>query len=86
MDFRASDDQRELADGIRAMVLGRLSLDHLRANEGAEVAISPEDWALLGETGVFALTLPESEGGVGLAMADAAVVYEEPGRALAIRN
>jgi alkylation response protein AidB-like acyl-CoA dehydrogenase len=82
MDFRVSDDQRELADGIRAMVTGRLSLDHLRANEGADVAISAEDWARLGETGVFALTLPEPDGGVGLTMADAVVVYEELGRAL----
>ena len=35
----------------------------------------------LGETGVFALTLPEPEG-IGLGLADAAVVFEELGRAL----
>ena len=34
MDFRVGEDQRELAEGIRAMVAGRLPLEHLRAREG----------------------------------------------------
>jgi alkylation response protein AidB-like acyl-CoA dehydrogenase len=63
------------------MVTGRLALEHVREREGAEVAISPEDWVLLAETGVFSLTLPEPDG-VGLGLADAVVVFEELGRAL----
>ena len=39
MDFRVGEDQRELAEGIRAMVAGRLPLDHLRAREGDARAI-----------------------------------------------
>ena len=39
MDFRVGEDQRELAEGIRAMVAGRLPLEHLRAREGDERAI-----------------------------------------------
>jgi alkylation response protein AidB-like acyl-CoA dehydrogenase len=81
MDFRTSEDQRELASGIRSMLAGRLPLDRLRASEGAESAVSADDWAALGETGVFGLTLPEPEG-TGLGMADAVVVFEELGRAL----
>jgi alkylation response protein AidB-like acyl-CoA dehydrogenase len=81
MDFRVSDDQKELASGIRTMLAGRLPLEHLRAREGAESAISADDWSALGETGVFALTLPEPDG-VGLGLADAVVVFEELGRAL----
>ncbi len=81
MDFRVGDDQRELAEGIRAMVAGRLPLDHLRAREGDACAIDAADWTALGETGVFALTLPEPAG-TGLAMAEAVVVFEELGRAL----
>jgi alkylation response protein AidB-like acyl-CoA dehydrogenase len=81
VDFRLSDNQVALADGIRSMVTGRLPLDHLRANEGAEVAISPADWQLLADTGVFSLTLPEPDG-IGLGLADAVVVFEELGRAL----
>ena len=74
MDFRLSDNQVALADGIRSMVTGRLPLDHLRAKEGAERAIGAEDWRLLADTGVFALSLPEPEG-VGLGLADAVVVF-----------
>jgi len=81
MDFRVDDEQRELAQGIRSMVEGRLPLEKLRAREGDEHAIAAGDWAALGETGVFALTLPEP-GGTGLGLADAVVVFEELGRAL----
>ena len=81
MDFRVGDDQRELAQGIRAMVAGRLPLEQVRAREGHERVIGEKEWVALGETGVFALTLPEPEG-TGLGLADAVVVYEELGRAL----
>jgi alkylation response protein AidB-like acyl-CoA dehydrogenase len=81
VDFRLSDNQVALAEGIRAMVAGRFPLEHVRAAEGAEVAISPGDWQLLADTGVFALTLPEPAG-VGLGLADAVVVFEELGRGL----
>jgi alkylation response protein AidB-like acyl-CoA dehydrogenase len=81
MDFRVSDDQRELAQGIRSMLAGRLPLERVRAREGDERAIGPEDWAALGQTGVFALTLSEPDG-TGLGLADATIVFEELGRAL----
>jgi alkylation response protein AidB-like acyl-CoA dehydrogenase len=81
VDFRLSDDQQELAAGIRSLAAGRLPLEHIRVKEGAEAAISAEDWTLLGQTGVFSLTLPEPAG-VGLGLADAVVVFEELGRAL----
>lgn len=81
MDFRVDDGQRELAEGIRTMLAGRLPLEHLRAREGDERVISEADWQALGETGVFALTLPEPAG-TGLGLADAVVVFEELGRAL----
>jgi alkylation response protein AidB-like acyl-CoA dehydrogenase len=81
MDFRVSDAQHELAEGIRTMLAGRLPLQRIRAREGEERVMDADDWAALGDTGVFALTLPEPAG-TGLALADAAVVFEELGRAL----
>ena len=81
MDFRVGDDQRELGQGIRAMLAGQLPLERIRAGEGAERTISADDWSALGKTGVFALTLPEPAG-TGLGLPDAAVVFEELGRAL----
>lgn len=81
MDFRVDEAQHALAEGIRVMLAGRLPLEHIRAAEGAERTIGADDWAALGETGVFALTLPEPAG-TGLGLADATVVFEELGRAL----
>ncbi len=81
MDFRVDEAQRDLAEGIRSMLAGRLPLEHIRAREGEERTITAEDWTALGETGVFALTVPEPAG-IGLGRADAAVVFEELGRAL----
>ena len=62
MDFRVSEAQRELAEGIRAMLAGRLPLERIRAREGEERVIDADDWAALGDTGVFSLTLPEPAG------------------------
>ncbi len=81
MDFRVGDEQRELAEGIRAMVAGRLPLERVRTREGAERVAEATDWQALGETGVFSLTLPEPDG-TGLGLAEATVVFEELGRAL----
>jgi alkylation response protein AidB-like acyl-CoA dehydrogenase len=81
MDFRVSEAQQELAEGIRTMLAGRLPLERIRAHEGDEHVISADDWAALGDTGVFSLTLPEPAG-TGLALSDACVVFEELGRAL----
>ena len=81
MDFRLGDDERELAEGVQAMVAGRLPLERLREREGAEEVVDADEWAALGETGVFALTLPEPEG-TGLGMTEAVVVFEQLGRAL----
>jgi alkylation response protein AidB-like acyl-CoA dehydrogenase len=81
MDFSVGEDQRELAEGIRTVVAGRLPLEHIRAREGADRVVDAGDWAALGETGVFALTVAEPAG-TGLGMADATIVFEELGRAL----
>jgi alkylation response protein AidB-like acyl-CoA dehydrogenase len=81
MDFRIGDDQRELAEGIRSVVAGRLPLERVRTREGAERVADEADWSALGETGVFSLTLPEPAG-TGLGLADATVVFEELGRTL----
>ncbi len=81
MDFSVGEDQRQLAEGIRTVVAGRLPLERIRSREGSDAVVDPADWAALGETGVFALTLAEPAG-TGLGLADAAVVFEELGRAL----
>jgi alkylation response protein AidB-like acyl-CoA dehydrogenase len=82
MDFRLTEDQEALQSGIRSWCDGQLPLETL-----AEIAknggFDAKPWSGLAEMGAFALRLPESEGGVGLGMAEAALVFGELGRALA---
>ncbi len=82
MDFELTDDQRSLADLVRTIVAGRFPLERIRRAEEARQVVDADDWAALGEAGVFSLTVPEADGGVGLGLADAAVVFEELGRGL----
>src|SRR3974377_944368 len=82
MDFELTEDQRALAEGTRSLLKGRFDLEVLRRAEGASRTFDAAMWRELGDAGVFSLTLAESEGGVGLGLADAAVVFEELGRAL----
>jgi alkylation response protein AidB-like acyl-CoA dehydrogenase len=82
MDFRLSEDQRALQQGVRSFCDGRLPVDALHdlaTKGGFDAAL----WRELAELGVFSLRLPESEGGVGLGSADAVVVFAELGRRLA---
>jgi alkylation response protein AidB-like acyl-CoA dehydrogenase len=81
VDFELSDDERILADSMRRLCAARFPLERVRQGEGRRV-LDPDDWAVLAEAGVFSLRLPESEGGAGLGLAAASVVFEELGRAL----
>jgi len=81
MDFRLTEDQEALRDGVRSFCDGRFGLERL--DETARAGGFDRDlWAELASMGVFALRRPESEGGVGLGMADAVLVFAELGRRL----
>lgn len=82
MDFVLGDDQLALRDGIRALLDGRFTSGSVRALANEPGAVEAARWRSLGEAGVFALRVPEAEGGLGLGLADAAVVFEELGAAL----
>jgi alkylation response protein AidB-like acyl-CoA dehydrogenase len=81
MDFELTDDQVALQEGVRAFLDGRFSLDDVRAIEAAG-HLDRDRWRELGDTGVFSLTLPEADGGLELGVSEAALVFEELGRAL----
>jgi alkylation response protein AidB-like acyl-CoA dehydrogenase len=81
MDFRPSEDQKALAQGVRSFCDARLpieALHELAKRGGFDAAL----WKEVAELGVFSLRLPESEGGVGLGYADAVIVFAELGRRL----
>ncbi len=87
MDFELSEDEQVLAGAVRALCAGRFPLEKLRGRESGGVdadapGLDVSGWAELGDAGVFVVQRPEAEGGTGLGMAAAAVVFEEVGRAL----
>lgn len=80
MDFELSEDQEALAEGVGALCAGRFDIETVRAM--ADGGLDRGRWTELAETGVFSLCVPEADGGVGLGWAEAAVVFEQLGRAL----
>jgi alkylation response protein AidB-like acyl-CoA dehydrogenase len=81
MDFTLSSDQEALQEAVRKLCEGRFPMDRVRAL--ADVGgVDRGLWRELGEAGVFSLRLAEDDGGVGLGTAEAALVFEELGRAL----
>ncbi|PJN31688.1 acyl-CoA dehydrogenase [Streptomyces sp. CB02959] len=81
MDFQLSPDQRALRAGTRELLTGRFDRDRLRAAVD-DPALDRALWRELADAGFFALRLPEADGGVGLGLPEAALVFEEAGRAL----
>ncbi|MFF3406527.1 acyl-CoA dehydrogenase family protein [Streptomyces sp. NPDC002742] len=98
MDFRLTDDQRALRQGIRELLEGRFGREALRAAvdradgrggtaDGKRTAedalvLDRDLWRELGAAGFFALCLPEAEGGVGQGLPEAVLAFEEAGRVL----
>ncbi|MBD0707214.1 MULTISPECIES: acyl-CoA dehydrogenase family protein [unclassified Streptomyces] len=81
MDFRLTEDQKALRRGVREMLARRFDRAALRAAVDAP-ALDRKLWRELGAAGFFALRLPEEEGGVGLGLPEAVLLFEEAGRAL----
>lgn len=80
MDFRVTEDQEALGQGIRSFCESRLPFEAV-----LEMAGKPLDrtlWTELAELGVFSLRTPERDGGLGLGMAEAVLVLAELGRHL----
>lgn len=80
MDFRFTEDQLTLAEGVR---------DYLEGTHGPEVlrrldeqgARDPAIWQGLVEMGLPGLMVPEEQGGLGLGLVEAAMIAVECGRA-----
>jgi alkylation response protein AidB-like acyl-CoA dehydrogenase len=91
MDFRPTADQRELASAVRAVLArhdapgtpGASASPQDRSLSAGPGGVDPALWRDLADLGVFAVRVPEADGGLGLGHAEAVHVFEELGRALA---
>ena len=81
MDLNLSAGQRELRSGLRDYLADAWTPGRLRAAADAG-RLGLEPWRELAGLGLFGLMVPEGDGGMGLAWADAVILFEELGRAL----
>ena len=82
MRFQLTEDQQALRGGVREMLARRFGPEALRAAVDEPGRLDRSLWWELGAAGFFALRLPEDRGGVGLGLPEAALAFEEAGRAL----
>ena len=82
MDLDFTPEQELLRDTVRSVCQRHAGLDVVRAMEDDPVGYPDTFWKQLGELGIPGMTIPEEFGGSGFSMVDAAIVYEEFGRAL----
>lgn len=82
MDMTFTPEQELLRESLRRTCERHCPVATVRALENDPVGYSRELWSALGELGVLGLTIPEADGGAGMSLVDAAIVYEELGRTL----
>lgn len=80
MDFRFTDDQRELADSLRQYLSGTHGPEVLRRLD-VEGGRDPAIWQGLVDMGLTGLVVPEAHGGLGMGLVEAALIAVECGRA-----
>lgn len=83
MDFGLSEEQRLLAANLRRYLERERPIPRIREIIASGEARDDALWQALAEMGVLGVLVPESEGGSGLGLLDAAVAAEELGRAVA---
>jgi alkylation response protein AidB-like acyl-CoA dehydrogenase len=80
MDFRLSEDQLLLAEGVRDYLAGTHGPEVLRRLDAGENR-DPGIWQGLVEMGLTGLCVPEDQGGLGMGLVEAALIAVECGRA-----
>jgi alkylation response protein AidB-like acyl-CoA dehydrogenase len=82
MDMDFTPEQDMLRDSVRRTCERHAGLDVVRALENDPVGYPPALWSAFADLGVLGVLIDEEHGGSGMTMLDAAVIYEELGRAL----
>ena len=82
MDLDFSEEQEMLREMVRGVSGEYASFDVVREMEDDPTGYPAELWKQLGELGLLGLLVPEEHTGSGQSILEAAIVYEEFGRAL----
>ncbi|WP_228000455.1 acyl-CoA dehydrogenase family protein [Nocardia australiensis] len=82
MDFDFSPEQELLRSTVRELCAGQADIAHVRAMERDDTGFSRPVWRKLANADLTGMTIPAESGGAAMSMQDAAIVYEEFGRAL----
>ena len=82
MDLDFTQEQELLRDMVRGVCAELAPLSVVRAMEDDPTGYPGAFWSKLSELGLPGLLIPEAYGGAGQTMVEAAIVYEELGRAL----
>ncbi len=82
MDLDLTEEQQLLRDMVRGVCAEHAPLKVVRAMEDDPTGYTAEFWGKLSELGLTGILLPEAYGGAGQSMIEAAILYEELGRAL----
>ncbi len=82
MRFAFTEDQRDFADALRAMLSEQCSPSAVRAVWDDGLGHDASLWARLVEMGVIGMLVSEDDGGLGGSMVDAVLLFQELGRAI----
>jgi alkylation response protein AidB-like acyl-CoA dehydrogenase len=82
MDFRLSDEQRQIQEATRRLLADRYSFEARKAYGASPEGFSREMWAAFAEQGLLGVPFAESLGGLGGGPIEIMLVMEAFGRAL----
>ncbi len=83
MDLDLSEEQQMIVDMTRSMLEEHSTTEVVREMEDDPKGYPDALWKQFGELGLGGILIPESHGGGGMSLFEAALVYEELGRAMA---
>lgn len=82
MNLAPDELQSEIAQTARSFLADRFPMDAVRRLAAGEASIGQAEWASLADMGWLAMLVPEADGGLGLGVSEAVMVFREIGRHL----
>ena len=83
MQFKLTDDQQRIADGLKQILKGVVTDESLKALSKEGVWFHQRAWQALAEAEMLGLGLPEAHGGAGFGMLELCLLLEQVGRTVA---